>query len=183
MHSFQQKGNFLFLFLKVRKWWDFCAFLHISFKSMLVLVSLFMANFHILATSKIETWIFCYKFLISSEIFCQIFEKMFFGEIFARFWLSLKKELGVVEIYLNSPCLHHAFGPAFTPYPLFQWYLQSKEILLKNSAFNAQASETNYNYSSCTGRSSENICSSSGGAQEKGKIGWNSIYHQNRWKN
>jgi hypothetical protein len=28
------------------------------------------------------------------------------------------------------------------------------------------------NYSSCTGRSSENICSSSGGAQEKGKRGW-----------
>jgi len=79
--------------------------------------------------------------------------------------------LGVVEIYVNSPCLYHVFGPAFTPYPLFQWYLQSKEILLKNSAFNAQGSETNYNYSSCTGRSSENICSSSGGAQGKGKIG------------
>jgi hypothetical protein len=30
------------------------------------------------------------------------------------------------------------------------------------------------NYSSCTGRSSENIYSSSVGAQEKGKIGWNS---------
>jgi len=35
---------------------------------------------------------------------------------------------------------------AFVPYPLFQWYLQSKEILLNlhmkcwNSAFNAQAS-------------------------------------------
>jgi hypothetical protein len=27
------------------------------------------------------------------------------------------------------------------------------------------------NYSSCTGRSSENICSNSGGAQEKGKRG------------
>jgi hypothetical protein len=33
------------------------------------------------------------------------------------------------------------------------------------------------NYSSCTGRSSENICSSSGGAQEKGKTGWNSIWN------
>jgi hypothetical protein len=30
------------------------------------------------------------------------------------------------------------------------------------------------NYSSCTGRSSENICSSSGGAQEKGKTRCNS---------
>jgi hypothetical protein len=30
-------------------------------------------------------------------------------------------------------------------------------------------------------RSSENICSSSGGAQQKGKTGWNSVYHQNWW--
>jgi hypothetical protein len=30
------------------------------------------------------------------------------------------------------------------------------------------------NYSCCRGRNSENICSSSGGAQEKGKTAWNS---------
>ncbi len=47
---------------------------------------------------------------------------------------------------LKSPCLHPVFGPVFTPYPLFQWYLQSKDILLNlkmkcwNSAFNAQGS-------------------------------------------
>jgi hypothetical protein len=35
------------------------------------------------------------------------------------------------------------------------------------------------NYSSCTGRSTENPCSSSGGAQEKRKTGWNSGNHQN----
>jgi hypothetical protein len=40
-------------------------------------------------------------------------------------------------------CLHPVFGPPFTPYPLFQWYPQSKDILLNlsmkcsNSAFNA----------------------------------------------
>jgi hypothetical protein len=45
-----------------------------------------------------------------------------------------------------------------------------------NSAFNAERLET-----SCTGMSSENICSNSGGAQAKGKTGWNSVYHQN-WK-
>ncbi len=33
------------------------------------------------------------------------------------------------------------------------------------------------NYSSCTGRSSENLCSSSGGAQEKRNTGWNSGNH------
>jgi hypothetical protein len=48
-----------------------------------------------------------------------------------------------------------------------------------NSAFNAQRLESIY--SSCTGMSSENICSNSGGAQAKGKTGWNSVYHQN-WK-
>jgi hypothetical protein len=47
-----------------------------------------------------------------------------------------------------------------------------------NSAFNAQGSSVTI-VSSCTGRSSENICSGSEGAQEKGKRGWNSVYHQN----
>ncbi len=46
----------------------------------------------------------------------------------------------VVE--LKWPYLHPVFGPPFTPYPLFQWYLQSKDILINlsmkcwNSAFN-----------------------------------------------
>ncbi len=31
------------------------------------------------------------------------------------------------------------------------------------------------NYKTCSVRSSENMCSSSGGAQEKGKTGWNSV--------
>jgi hypothetical protein len=49
----------------------------------------------------------------------------------------------ICEVTLFSPYL---FGPPFTPKPLFQWYLQSKEILLNlnmkssNSAFNAQDS-------------------------------------------
>jgi len=39
------------------------------------------------------------------------------------------------------------------------------------------------NYSSCkgTGRSSENLCNSSGGAQDKRKTGWNSGNHQNEF--
>jgi hypothetical protein len=50
------------------------------------------------------------------------------------------------ELSIKSPCLHPVFGPAFIPYPLFQWYRQNKEILLNlrmkcwNSAFNAQGS-------------------------------------------
>jgi len=34
------------------------------------------------------------------------------------------------------------------------------------------------NFSSCTVPSSENICSSSGGIQEKGKTWWKSVYHK-----
>ncbi len=53
---------------------------------------------------------------------------------------------GTLELFGKSPRLHPVFGPAFTPYPLFQWYPQSKEILLYlrmkcwNSAFNAHGS-------------------------------------------
>jgi hypothetical protein len=74
-----------------------------------------------------------------------------------------------------------------TPYPLFQWYPQSKDILLnlhmkcRNSAFNTQGSRATIVVVQVG--SSENICSSSGGAQESGETGWNSFYHQNLWKN
>jgi hypothetical protein len=32
----------------------------------------------------------------------------------------------IIELSVKSPCL--VFGPPFTPYPLFQWYPQSKKI-------------------------------------------------------
>jgi hypothetical protein len=60
---------------------------------------------------------------------------------------------------------------------LLQWYPQSKKILLNlsqkfwNSAFNAQASRINV----VVVQARENICTSSGGAQEKGKT----VYYQN----
>jgi hypothetical protein len=28
----------------------------------------------------------------------------------------------ITELSVKSPCLHPVFGPAFTPYPIFQWY-------------------------------------------------------------
>ncbi len=31
---------------------------------------------------------------------------------------------------MSSSCLHPVFGPLFTPYPLFEWGPQSKEVLL-----------------------------------------------------
>jgi hypothetical protein len=52
----------------------------------------------------------------------------------------------LVELSVKSSCLHPLFRSAFTHYPLFQWYPQSKEVLLNlsmkcwNSAFNLQGS-------------------------------------------
>jgi hypothetical protein len=52
----------------------------------------------------------------------------------------------IIELSVKSPCFHPVYGPAFTPYPLFQKELQSNEILLNlsmkcwNSAFNGQGS-------------------------------------------
>jgi hypothetical protein len=74
------------------------------------------------------------------------------------------------KVTLLSPPIH----------PLFHWYPQSKDILLNlsmkccNSVWNAETQHLMHlgfetNYSSCTVRSSENICSNSGGVQEKGK--------------
>jgi hypothetical protein len=80
-----------------------------------------------------------------------------------------------LQKFVKSPSFHSVFGPPFTPKRLFQWYPQSKEILLNvsmtcsNSAFNAQGSRV------IIVERSANICSSTGGAQEKGKTGWNSI--------
>ncbi len=57
-----------------------------------------------------------------------------------------QNQVSIVELSLKSPCLHTILGPAFNPYPLFQWYLQSNEIWLnlsmrcRNSAFNVQGS-------------------------------------------
>ncbi len=51
-----------------------------------------------------------------------------------------------LELSLKWLCLHPVFGPSFTPYPLFHWYPQSKDILINltmkcwYSAFNARVS-------------------------------------------
>ncbi len=39
----------------------------------------------------------------------------------------------MLELSVKSTCFHALFGPAFTPYPLFQWYLQNNETLLNLS--------------------------------------------------
>jgi hypothetical protein len=92
-----------------------------------------------------------------------------------------------IRVICKSHPLFHpyllCFGP---PIPLFQWYPQSKEILLNlgmkcwNSAFNAQCWRVI-------------IVVVQVGAvkiyvaavqvlRKKGNIGWNSFYHQNWWE-
>ncbi len=69
--------------------------------------------------------------------------------------------INILKLSVKSPSLS-------PPYLLFQWYAQSNEILLNltmkcwNSAFNAQDSRV---------------------IRRSGKRGWNSVYHQNWWKN
>jgi hypothetical protein len=89
----------------------------------------------------------------------------------------------MIKLSVKSPSLS-------PPIPSFQWYSQSNEIIISlvfqwypqsNENFIKSQYEilkliiecTRFktNYSSCIGRSSENICSSIGGAQEKGKRG------------
>jgi len=70
-----------------------------------------------------------------------------------------------IELSLKSPCLHPVFGPAFTPYPLFQWYRQCKEIW--NAENQRLMHKAENNYSNCTGKSSENLSSSIPGKKER----------------
>ncbi len=57
-----------------------------------------------------------------------------------------QNQVSIVELSRKSPSLHPGFGPAFNPFPLLQWYLQSNEIWLNlsmrcwNPAFNVQDS-------------------------------------------
>jgi len=84
----------------------------------------------------------------------------------------------ICNVTLYSPCLSASFHSLSPPSVVSakQWnFIKSQYELLK---LGIQCTETNY--SSCTVKSSENICSSSGGGQEKVKTGWNSVYHQIR---
>jgi predicted oxidoreductase (fatty acid repression mutant protein) len=95
----------------------------------------------------------------------------------------LKTQIRVHKDNINCEVLREiVFGPSFTPYPLFQWYPQSKDILENlrmkcwNSAFNAQGSRLIIVvvqlgavklYVAALETLSEIICSSIGDAQEK----------------
>jgi len=79
----------------------------------------------------------------------------------------------ILELSVKLGCLLHPLS--FTPYPPFQWYLQSKEILLNllsrklwNSAFNAQGLRVIIVVVQ-VGAVKIYVCSSSGGGQEKRK--------------
>ncbi len=67
-------------------------------------------------------------------------------QIFGYLLISLHNVLHLIELSVKSPSVSPRISSAFAPYPLFQSYLQSKEILLNlsvkcwNSAFNAHRS-------------------------------------------
>jgi hypothetical protein len=73
------------------------------------------------------------------------------------------------KVTLSSPCLWACFQ-SVSPLSLVSAkqgnFIKSQYEMLKLSIY---CTRFQTNYSSCTGRSSENICRSSGGAQEKEK--------------
>ncbi len=104
-----------------------------------------------------------------------------FNSNIGRFFTCMKNihfQVLKIELSVKSPCLLDLLSRP--------WYLQTKKILLNlgmegwNSAFNAQASRVIILVVQVG--EVENLCSTSGGAQEKGKTGWNSVYHWNCWK-
>jgi hypothetical protein len=89
-----------------------------------------------------------------------------------------------IELSVKSPSLHPVFGPAFTLYPLFQWYGQSKEILLNlsmkcwySAAFHAQGSRLIIVVVH-VGAVKIYVASLEASVLPK----WNSVYYQNWWK-
>jgi len=88
---------------------------------------------------------------------CQFFGILFGEKNFMYPWEFSKK----------SPCL----WASFHPYPLFEWGIQSKELFIKSGyemlKLGSWCTSFESNYSGCTGRSSKNIRSISGGAQGK----------------
>jgi hypothetical protein len=77
----------------------------------------------------------------------------------------------IMESSGKSPCLWASFQPK-SPLSVVsakQRHLNKSQYEMLKLSIQCTRFETNY--SSCTHKSSENICSSTGGAQEKGKTG------------
>ncbi len=47
--------------------------------------------------------------------------------------MVFNKKKYAIEISVKYHFFHFVFGPLFTTYPIFQWYLQSTDILLNLS--------------------------------------------------
>jgi hypothetical protein len=129
---------------------------------------------------------------LNSRLCCNI--HLFLHAVHPFSMYSKKKDIMINEIMKwkaslkSPPCLHPVFGPVFTPLsPLFQWYLQSKDILLNlkmkcwNSAFNAQGSRLIIVVVHVG--AVKIYVAAVEALRKKEKTGWNSVYHQNWWKN
>jgi len=88
----------------------------------------------------------------------------------------MEHSLIVLELSIKSPSVSPPISSAFAPYPLFQWYPQSKENLLdlgmkcSNSAFNAQSSRVILIVVQ-VGAVKMYVAASSAGAKKKGNTG------------
>jgi hypothetical protein len=92
-----------------------------------------------------------------------------------------------LELSVKSPSISPPVSSAFTPYPLFQSYPQSKEILLNlgmecwNSAFNAQGSRVIIIVVQVA--EVKIYVAALEAHRKKERQGGNPVYHQNWWKN
>jgi hypothetical protein len=61
---------------------------------------------------------------------------------FFKIWQKKSEKIGYIRVILKVTLCFTSYLLSFCPYPLFQWYPQSKEILLNLgiNAFNAQGS-------------------------------------------
>jgi hypothetical protein len=89
----------------------------------------------------------CFSWSFSRNAHCMLFPNAHMYCFLAHFWWKVLCFVLPMLLYswVNTKVIHKVIL-SFTPYPLFQWYPQSKEILLSlnmkcwNPAFNAQGS-------------------------------------------
>jgi hypothetical protein len=99
--------------------WNFSCF-SVNSTNFVMILGKFVSSF-----LQSQIWFFCKKNPCSSTRSC------FLVVYWSFLWLqNLGQSFITVELFQKSPAFSRPISSAFTPYPIFHWYLQSNEILL-----------------------------------------------------